>query len=376
MDEQPPIDAAPKLPPIARPPAPPRIPRPQAPRKSGRGWMWLAIILGLILVGGWVGDIVSGALEGESHGRTRYGLTEVELESSYADEKIALIQISGVISSGAIDRQGNNMVNTVDAQLRLAAEDHRVIGVLLHVDSPGGEVLASDEIYKRIEEFRENSGKPVVASMGSLAASGGYYVSAPCDWIVANELSLTGSIGVIMSGFNYRGLMDKVGITPMVFKSGRFKDMLSSAKRETEITQEERQMVQDLVDETYVVFKKVVSEGRASAFEANEASGARKLAENWADYADGRVFSGKQAYEHGFVDELGNLETAFERVLDLAAYEDAGLITYRRPMTFGSLFSLFGETEARTVTVDLGVDIPRLKMGHLYFLPPMMSGVE
>ena len=135
--------------------------------------------------------------------------------------------------------------------------------VLLKVNSPGGEVLASDDIYNAIRQFQNEHNKPVVASMGSLAASGGYYVSAPCRWIVANELTITGSIGVIMHGYNYRGLMNKVGLQPQVFKSGRFKDMLSGEKDLEKMTPQERadvdeetRMVQTMINQTFDKFKK------------------------------------------------------------------------------------------------------------------------
>src|SRR5690606_37432008 len=118
----------------------------------------------------------------------------------------------------------------IRAQLRRASWDDDVKAVLLKVDSPGGEVLASDEIARALEDFQKRAQKPVIVSMGSLAASGGYYVAAPCQWIVANELTITGSIGVIMQGFNYHGLMDKVGLRRGVYKSGEFKDMLSGAR--------------------------------------------------------------------------------------------------------------------------------------------------
>src|ERR1019366_5911227 len=109
--------------------------------------------------------------------------------------------------------------------------------------------------------------------MGSLAASGGYYISSGCRYIVANELTLTGSIGVIMHGWNYRGLMDKVGIAPMTYKSGKFKDMLSGERATNEIPAEERAMVQGLIDETYGRFRDVVAEGRAAAHKLNQKDG-------------------------------------------------------------------------------------------------------
>jgi protease-4 len=230
-------------------------------------------------------------------------------------------------------------------------------------------VLASDDIYRAIADFEKEYKKPVVASMGGLAASGGYYVSAPCRWIVANELTITGSIGVIMHSYNYRGLLNKVGVRPEVFKSGKFKDMLSGEKDEEDILPEEKQMVQSLIDETFARFKKVVAEGRENASEQNSGEG-RHLADNWEDYADGRVLSGKQAYELGFVDELGNFETAVERARQLARIKDANLVQYQRPFDFGNLFRLFGESESRAVKIDLGMQLPKLQVGRLYFLSP------
>ena len=139
-------------------------------------------------------------------------LEEVVTEDNDASAKIAVVDVDGIITSRAIDQSGYNMVDVIKAQLNRAEEDDKVKAVILKVDSPGGEVLASDEISRAIGEFQSKPhGKPVVCSMGSLAASGGYYVSAPCRWIVANDLTITGSIGVIMSTWNYRGLMDKVG---------------------------------------------------------------------------------------------------------------------------------------------------------------------
>jgi protease-4 len=205
--------------------------------------------------------------------------------------------------------------------------------------------------------------------MGGLAASGGYYVSAPCRWIVANELTITGSIGVIMHSYNYRGLLNKVGVRPEVFKSGKFKDMLSGEKDEEEILPEEKQMIQSLIDETFQRFKKIVAEGRENASDQNRGEG-RPLADDWENYADGRVLSGKQAYELGFVDELGNFDTAVERARLLARIKDANLVQYQRPFDLSNLFRLFGESESRALKIDLGMQLPKLQVGRLYFLSP------
>ena len=172
-----------------------------------------------------------------------------------------------------------------------------------------------------------------------------------------------------MHSYNYRGLLNKVGVRPEVFKSGKFKDMLSGEKDEEDMLPEEKQMVQSLIDETFERFKKVVAEGRENASEQNSGAG-RHLADNWKDYADGRVLSGKQAYELGFVDELGNFDTAVERARQLARIKDANLVQYQRPFDLGNLFRLFGESESRAVKIDLGMQLPNLQVGRLYFLSP------
>jgi protease-4 len=215
--------------------------------------------------------------------------------------------------------------------------------------------------------------------MGSLAASGGYYVSAPCRWIVANPLTITGSIGVIMHNYNYRLLFDKIGIRPQVIKSGRFKDMLSGEKepdsdkltpQEIKDRDEEEKMVQSLIDETYGAFTNVVKNGREWAASQNKGDG-RTLKPDWADYADGRILSGKSALEEGFVDELGNFDTAVQRAKKLADIPSASLVEYRLPFDLGSVLArVLGKTDAPGLKVDLGFDLPRLQPGLLYFIAP------
>ena len=296
-------------------------------------------------------------------------LDEVVLEDNDASSKIAVVPIEGIITGQVIDRGGFSLVDIVKAQLKRADKDDRVKAVILKVDSPGGEVLASDEISNAIEEFQNKSSKPVVVSMGSVAASGGYYVSAPSQWIVANELTITGSIGVIMHGFNYRGLLNKVGVRPEVYKSGKFKDMLSGSREPEETTAEERQMLQSLIDETYGKFKGVVAEGRKNAHDKNEKDG-KALASEWADYADGRVLSGKEAFKLGFVDELGDFEVAVKRAKKLGHTRAANIIEYRQHYDLSDFLGMFGESQSRVIKVDVGVEMPKLEAGRLYFLSP------
>ena len=351
-------------------------------KKEGRGWRLVAIVLmviiGLITVVE-LSSMFSGAL-GKTPVVHNTGpkLFEVVMEDNDSSDKVLVIHVQGVIQSGPAENTGFPLPKMISEQLKHAAADSHIKAVVLRVDSPGGEVLASDEIARSIEKFQKDSSKPVVAAMGSLAASGGYYVSAPCRWIIADELTITGSIGVIMHGYNYRGLMNKVGVQPEVFKSGKFKDMLSGDKDLTNMTPaekdlyaQERKMVQDLIDETYGKFKSVVQRGREAANRANGTQG-KKLDKQWADLADGRILSGKQALEHGFVDELGTFEDALKRARTLAGIESADVIEYQVPFDFMNVLRLFGKTSVPAIKVELGLDTPKIKSGRMYFLSPVL----
>ncbi|HEY5914902.1 MAG TPA: signal peptide peptidase SppA [Verrucomicrobiae bacterium] len=305
-------------------------------------------------------------------------LEEVLREDHDAVSKIAVIDLTGIITGAGFEQGGFSMVDVIKAQLKRAEEDDRVKAVILKVDSPGGEVLASDDIYRAIGAFQQHSLKPVVASMGSVAASGGYYVSAACRWIVANELTITGSIGVILSSWNYRGLMDKVGVRPETYKSGKFKDMLSGSREPGSITDEERAMLQKLINDTYGRFTNVVQEGRQKAYEKGKATHdekarGRELNSNWPDYADGRVLSGADAFKLGFVDELGGFNDAVERAHKLSGTARANLIEYQLRYDFADFFRIFGKSDAKALKIDLGMEVPKLQAGQLYFLSPTFA---
>jgi protease-4 len=335
----------------------------------------LFIMLGISMLYN-IGNFVGNLFHGRSVKYSRTigpRLEEAIYEDNDAANKIAVVDVEGIISSGMVDQAGISLVDLIKAQLRRAEDDDRVKAVLLKVDSPGGEVLASDDIYHLIKDFQSRSHKPVVASMGSLAASGGYYISSPCRWIVANELTLTGSIGVIMSSWNYRGLMDKVGVLPQVYKSGKFKDMLSGSREPDSVTPEEKAMLQGLINETFEKFKSVVQEGRGQAYDKNKDAKdkGRPLSDDWQDYADGRVLSGTEALKLGFVDQLGGFDDAVDRAKKLVGITQANLIEYRPRFDLSDVFRIFGKSDATSkIKVDLGVDMPKLQAGKLYFLSP------
>lgn len=198
-------------------------------------------------------------------------------------EKVALVRIEGVILDS----------KDIIEELKEYSEDASVKAIVLRVDSPGGGVAPSQEIYDEIKKLREK--KKVVVSMGSVAASGGYYISSPADIIVANAGTLTGSIGVIMEIPNVEGLMDKIGLKTEVIKSGKHKDIASIFKS---MTAEERDILQSVLDDVHDQFIQAVAEAREM-----EVEDVREL-------ADGRIFTGRMAREVGLVDELGNLEVA------------------------------------------------------------------
>jgi protease-4 len=372
-------EAVPPMPPSFPPPPVIAPPPPPKPRRS-RGWMIFAIILLVLLAFSMLGNFaqaISHAIGGgfnrgfKTSSARDIGpkLEECLLEDNDAHNKIAVIEVDGIITSHTADPAGNNMVDVIKAQLDRAKEDSRVKAVILKVDSPGGEVMASDQINKLFVKFQKDSNKPVICSMGSLAASGGYYISAPSRWIVADDLTLTASIGVIMEGLNYRGLMDKIGVAPDVYKSGKFKDMLSPMRETNEIPPEEHAMVQKLIDDTFQKFKGVVRDGRNAAHKINGNEG-KALAPDWEDYADGRVVSGEQALQLGLVDEIGDFDAAVDRAEKIANNgHDANLIEYRERYDLSNFLSMFGQSsKSHDIKLDLGVDIPKLQAGALYFL--------
>ena len=372
------------VPPSAPPPSftPPPVIAPPPPTKPRRSWGWMifAIILLVLLAFSLLGNFAQALSHAIGGGFNRGfktssardigpKLEECLLEDNDAHYKIAVIEVDGIITSHTADPAGNNMVDVIKAQLDRAKDDSRVKAVILKVDSPGGEVMASDQINKLFVKFQKDSDKPVICSMGSLAASGGYYISAPSRWIVADDLTLTASIGVIMEGLNYRGLMDKIGIEPNVYKSGKYKDMLSGMRATNEIPAGEHAMVQKLIDDTYQKFKGVVRDGRDAAHKINGNEG-KALAPDWESYADGRVVSGDQALQIGLVDELGDFDAAVDRAEKIANHgSPANLIEYRERYDLSNFLSMFGQSsKSHDIKLDIGVDIPKLQAGALYFL--------
>lgn len=197
--------------------------------------------------------------------------------------RVGLIRVEGLLSDS------RSLIEDIDTM-----EGSGVSALVFRIDSPGGGVVASQEIYSRILELKE-TGIPIVVSMGAVAASGGYYIACPADSIIANPGTITGSIGVLMSFANLEGLFEKIGMDFEVVKSGEYKDVGSWSR---EMTDEERALLQSTVDDIHAQFVEAVTSNRNLERSAVES------------LADGRIFSGRQAVEVGLVDGLGTLDQA------------------------------------------------------------------
>ena len=276
------------------------------------------------------------------------------VEEGDGNGRIALINLYGLISSSIRSRGDGSMVDDIKAQLKQAVEDDDIKAIVLAIDSPGGEVTASDILYEAVRQAREK--KPVVISMGSLAASGGYYTACGGNWIIAHETTFTGSIGVIIQAFRYNDLLNKIGVEPLTFKSGAFKDMLGGTR---EMTPAEKEYVQKIVMEAY---------GRFVGIVAKE----RKLSEEELrnGVADGRILTGKDAFAAKLVDQLGGIEAAYAKARELGNAPGAPVVVYEEPFRIGKLFRFLGSESQVQIQVPtpLGA-IPVLEPGRAYFLP-------
>lgn len=277
---------------------------------------------------------------------------EVVDGSASSGNKIALIDLTGIISSSIEGQVGETMVEDMIGKLRQAREDDSIRAIVLHIDSPGGEVNASDIIYHEVVKTR--AVKPVIVFMGSVAASGGYYVAVGGDYIMASDLTITGSIGVILQTLNYKDLIQKIGVKSVTFKSGRYKDLLNGAR---DMTPEEEKLVQDMIDSTYGKFVGLVAKERKL-----------NVDDLRNGIADGRILSGEQAREAKLIDGLGYQEDAIAKAKERAKIKDAQVVRLRPRFSFAQLFRIFGKTDVTHIKIAVGPETLSLETGKLYFL--------
>ncbi|MCP3677576.1 MAG: signal peptide peptidase SppA [Deltaproteobacteria bacterium] len=275
-------------------------------------------------------------------------------------DKILLIDISGMISgkkrSAALGlAKRPSLVEQVKEALDKAEKDGAVKAVILRINSHGGTVMASDIIHHEIEGYKERTGAVIIAEMLDVAASGGYYIAAAADTIIAHPTTVTGSIGVVLFKLNAEGLMEKLGLEEESIKSGDMKDIGSPFRG---MTSEEREILQGVIDTMYERFLDVVADGRKIE--------KRKVRE----IADGRIYTARQALDLKLIDEIGYLDDAIETAKKAAGLEAARVVTYGRPSDYrGSIYSL-SDLNLSVMSNLIGIDgeelMERLSMSFMY----------
>jgi protease-4 len=312
------------------PPPAPQAPQVQAPpqavtaeprRKSRVGVFFLGAFSGcLVIFVGFFFLAILAALLG------RDGSSEL----NFSSDKVAIVPIEGEILESR---------EAIEA-LHRHADNPMVKAIVVRINSPGGAIAPSQEIYSEIRRTRKSSGKPIIASLDSVAASGGYYIAVGCDRIIANPGSITGSIGVIMQWFELKELIQWAKVKPETLTSGAMKDAGSPYR---EMTEGERAYLQRIVSQLHLQFVKAVAAGRAGKLSEAEV----------AKLADGRVFTGEEAHALKLVDELGTLDDAITAAAKLGGIEGEPARIYPRKRE-GSLFELLtssGDTEALVGTM-------------------------
>ncbi len=273
--------------------------------------------------------------------------------------KIVHLDLEGIISSmhaGGFLAEALPSVDELKRSLEQAVEDKDVKAIVLRVNSPGGEVTASDTIYNAVKKAAAK--KPVVVFMDSVAASGGYYVACGATKVVASETTLTASIGVIMESMSYHELFGKIGLGSQTFTSGAFKDTLSGARP---MRDDEKVYVQALVNDMYDRFLGIVSEARKVPKDVLKST-----------VADGRVVTGRQALASKLVDQIGYIEDAYALAKELGKAPDAAVVKYHPAATLLSALGLAASKSGAPAKIELDLSggvKTKLQPGMLYYLP-------
>ena len=332
----------------------------EPPKKSRHGCLWAIIILQALVLAAGVATVIGIGMvsllfrEVES---PRVGVDEspelTEVWSCGAgDVKVVRIALHGMIVLGQEEGFLSSTVGSADQALRAihrATHDSEVKALILEVDSGGGGITASDVIYKALLDFKKaQRGRKIVAVFGDVAASGAYYVSLASDCIVAHPTTITGSIGVLIQTLNLKGLGEKVGIKDVTIKSGANKDILNPFG---EMTAEQRQLLQGLVDELHSRFVSLVAQGR-------------KLPEDQVRaFADGRIFSASKAMDLGLVDQIGYWEDAMAKTSDLLGARSIKVYRYEQGF---SLSAFLKSVETWDPVSNLLLSRPQTRLLYLW----------
>jgi protease-4 len=250
---------------------------------------------------------------------------------------IAVINVIGVIDGNGSPQDGSGMMARVSEQIRVAVEKSDVKAIILQIDSPGGGLTASDLVYNEILQAR-SKGKHVVSWASSTMASGGYYIAAASDGIMASPTAMIGSIGVIMQHYQISELMERLGVKVDPITSGEHKDLGSMFR---EMTPEERAFLQETVDHAQNRFVDIVAKGRGM------------VPDDVRKYADGRIFTAEMALEAGLVDKVGYMDDAISWTEELVGVKGMRVVAYKRVVTFADLVAESGRIAAREATREI-----------------------
>ncbi|WP_342510651.1 signal peptide peptidase SppA [Sporosarcina sp. FSL K6-1522] len=274
---------------------------------------------------------------------TSSGYNEMVLEEGKGSDRIAVLTLDGIIQdlggSASIFQPAGYDHQFFMSQLNMILEDDTVKGVVLKVNSPGGGVVESAEIYDALRTIQLEREIPLYVSMGGMAASGGYYVAAPAEKIFVNHETITGSIGVIMESMNYAGLAEKYGIEFNTIKTGPYKDIMSASRP---MKEEERAMLEDMIGDSYERFVDIIEEGR-NMTEAEV-----------KQVADGRIMNGRQAIEAGLADDYGKAADVIEAMKQDFELQNATVFEYTTMDSWSSLLGVkVGNLVGRNVESEL-----------------------
>jgi protease-4 len=270
-----------------------------------------------------------GAWQENMFDSTEEEFTEKVLETGDGNDRIVVLEVNGVIQDTgdvpSLFESGGYLHRQFMRMLDYAGENPNVKGLVLRVNSPGGGVVESAEIHDKLVEIQQQFEKPIYVSMGSIAASGGYYISAPATKIFASPETMTGSLGVIMQGYNFSELAENLGVDVETIKSGQYKDIMNPAR---DMQEKEREILQSMVDNSYEGFVDVIAKGR----EMSE--------EKVREIADGRIYDGRQAKDLGLIDEFGYQDDVIEAMKEDYELGDIQVIEYEQSFSFQSFLQV------------------------------------
>jgi len=278
-------------------------------------------------------------------------------------DKIAIIDVDGLLANrrkGGWMRSGENPVSLFIEKLDKAAADRSVKAVVLRLNSPGGTVAASDIMYHHLQEFRRETGKPIIACVLGIGCSGAYYIACGCDGIIAQPSGVVGNIGTVFQTFSVAGTMQKIGVKAVTIKSGELKDTASPLH---DLSDEEHKVLQEIIEQFSEQFFQVVRKGRQTIDE-------KKL-------ADGRVFTAQQALQQGLIDKIGYLEDGIKWAKEMAGVKKTRVVIYHRPSSYKP--NAYGLASANTNGIGplVNLELPDwLNAGGAQFLYLWQPAVE